>query len=652
MKSKKLKGVLYAFLPIIIVFVLYFFIAGPSFSSSAYYLPEKDDGYEITSYDVNVKIDENGKYHIEETIEANFFEPSHGIMRWLQRYQNASYINTEGKFVSKNYRVSVSDFKSSQYVDSEIQNNYAVYYLGSTTKHVTGAQTYHLSYTLDTGDDRDESMDMIYFNIIGTGWDTSISNVTFSIELPKAVDGDIKFYVGKYGKTSGADRVTYSFVDGTKITGSVSSLDYGEAVTIFKSVENGYFKYERNITWDIAMLVAFAITLCLLSIFFVKNRRKSPIVEVVEFAPPEGLSPTEAGYLNDLEVTGDDLSALLVYWASKGIVNIIEKEKGKKKQVFVRKVLVLPPESKKHEKILFNDLFKNDEIIDIENISSNLSLDTGYKCVQSVENEHKDKIKPKVDDKFGSFVSVFAVLNVLFALKDIYASCVIGFALIGRLLLSILPAVGIFLYTWTMQYRMKKSKTVVKILTIVSALLIFAPMIVLACLAYGKADFLLFRIYMYILPIFMMFVCPRLENLTDSGRAVIGRIWGLKHYIETAEKDRLEMLVKDDPSLFYKVLPYAYVLGVTDVYMKKFEDIDIIQPDWYQTSSTDHFTFTHIWLLNSSINNVSTNMTRAMIQNSVNKISSSGSGRSGGGWSSGGGGFSGGGFGGGGGGRW
>ena len=652
MKSKKLKGVLYAFLPIIILFVLYFFIAGPSFSSSVYYLPEKDDGYEITSYDVNAKIDENGRYHIEETIEANFFEPSHGILRWLQRYQTASYINTKGKFVSQNYRVQVSDFKSSQYVDSDVQNDYVVYYLGSSAKYVTGVQTYHLSYVFDISDDRDDSMDMIYFNIIGTGWNTKISNITFSIELPKVVDDNIKFYVGKYGETNGADRVSYSFVDGTKITGSVASLDYGEAVTIFKSVENGYFKYEHSIILDLVMFVAFVIALCLFAVFFVKNRRKSPIVEVVEFAPPEGISPTDAGYLNDLEVTGDDLSALLVYWASKGIVNVIEKEKGKKKQIFIQKIADLPEGSKEHEKILFKDLFKKQEIIDVEDISSNLSLETGYKCVKSVENDHKDKIKPSVDDKFVSFISIFVIFVVAFALKDIYVSCITGFAVIGRVLLAILPAVGMFLYTWAMQYRMKKSKKVLRILMAISGLLIFAPMVTLACVAYGKADFLLFRFYMYILPIFMIIVLPKLENLTDSGRAVIGRIWGLKHYIETAEKDRLEMLVKDDPSLFYKVLPYAYVLGVTDVYMKKFEDIEIIQPDWYQTASTDHFTFTHIWLLNSSINNVSTNMTRAMIQNSVNKISSSGSGHSGGGWSSGGGGFSGGGFGGGGGGRW
>lgn len=651
MKSKKLKGVLYAFLPIIIVFVLYFVLVGANFSSSIYTLPEKDDGYEITAYDVKINVDENGKYNVNETITANFTEKSHGIKRWLQRYQKASYVNTKGKLVSKDYRVKISNFQSAQYFDHDVRGDYVLYYLGSMSERVLGEHTYTLSYTLDTGDDRESSMDMLYFNVIGTGWDTNISNITFSIELPKAVDGDVKFYVGEYGGTAGADRVSYSFVDGTKIVGSVSYLDYGEAVTVFKALDNGYFKYSRNYFWDIAFLVAFLVSISMLVVFFVKDRRKSPIVEVVEFAPTEGLTPTDVGYLNDFEVTGDDLSALLVYWASNGYVNIIEKEDGKKKKIFIRKVSDLPAESKKHEKILFDDLFRSEEIIETDKISSYLSLDTGYKCVQSVESEHKNKIKASVDNKYDSFISVFSIFVVLFALKDIYASCLYGVTMMIRIAISIIPAFGMLLYAWTMQYRKKKSKRFVLIMSIVSAALIFAPILLLSCLAYANGDLLLSRFYIYILPIMMIFVCPRLENFTEAGREAVGRIWGLKNYIETAEKDKIEMLVKDDPSLFYKVLPYAYVLGVTEIYMNKFKDVKIVQPDWYQTSASDHFTITHIWILNDSMHNVSTNVSRTMMQNSINKITSSGGSGHSGGWSSGGG-FSGGGFGGGGGGRW
>ena len=48
---------------------------------------------------------------------------------------------------------------------------------------------------------------------------------------------------------------------------------------------------------------------------------------------------------------------------------------------------------------------------------------------------------------------------------------------------------------------------------------------------------------------------------------------------------------------FYGILPYAYVLGVSDVWIKKFESIVVPQASWYESSTGDIFTMhtcTHI----------------------------------------------------------
>lgn len=39
-------------------------------------------------------------------------------------------------------------------------------------------------------------------------------------------------------------------------------------------------------------------------------------------------------------------------------------------------------------------------------------------------------------------------------------------------------------------------------------------------------------------------------------------------FLETAEKEKLEQLVFEDPKYFYNILPYAYVLGVSDKWIK------------------------------------------------------------------------------------
>ena len=46
-------------------------------------------------------------------------------------------------------------------------------------------------------------------------------------------------------------------------------------------------------------------------------------------------------------------------------------------------------------------------------------------------------------------------------------------------------------------------------------------------------------------------------------------------------------LVKENPSYVYDVLPFAYVLGVSDKWIKQFESIMTLQPEWY---SGDRFT--------------------------------------------------------------
>ena len=145
-----------------------------------------------------------------------------------------------------------------------------------------------------------------------------------------------------------------------------------------------------------------------------------------------------------------------------------------------------------------------------------------------------------------------------------------------------------------------------------------------------------------ILTLIILALVSIMDRRTELGIHYLGKLIGLKRFIETAEKDRLEMMVHDDPTYFYKILPYAYVLNVSDVWSKKFESIAIEQPDWY-VGSTPHLN-SYLFMRNFSHTLSSMNQVMTSIPQS--------SGKGGGGFGGGGGGFSGGGFGGGGGGSW
>lgn len=58
---------------------------------------------------------------------------------------------------------------------------------------------------------------------------------------------------------------------------------------------------------------------------------------------------------------------------------------------------------------------------------------------------------------------------------------------------------------------------------------------------------------------------------SEYGKEVYGKICGFREYLEKVEKDKIETLVKEDPKLCYKMISFAYVLGVSRDWVSDFE---------------------------------------------------------------------------------
>ena len=121
---------------------------------------------------------------------------------------------------------------------------------------------------------------------------------------------------------------------------------------------------------------------------------------------------------------------------------------------------------------------------------------------------------------------------------------------------------------------------------------------------------------------------------------------GFQRFVKLAEKDRIEKLITDDPTIFGRLLPYAMVLGVGEVWATKFSDLMTQAPDWYFSNTNNAFVpYLFVSNLGNGMNQMGTTFSS---QPQPMQSSGAGGGSSG----FGGGGFSGGGFGGGGGGSW
>ena len=69
------------------------------------------------------------------------------------------------------------------------------------------------------------------------------------------------------------------------------------------------------------------------------------------------------------------------------------------------------------------------------------------------------------------------------------------------------------------------------------------------------------------------------------GRLYRGQLFGLKNFIKFADKESVEKTLRNNPSYFYKILPYAYVLGLNGEWLKLFDGVEIPIPLWAENDN-------------------------------------------------------------------
>jgi len=597
--------------------------------------------YDITKYDVEIVVDEHNKYGIKENIDTYFNVSKHGIIRRIPLYNNI--IRQDG--TRERNRVLISNVHVNEEFASSRENYNYVLKIGSADKTLTGKHSYSISYDYDIGLDKNNKYDELYFNIIGTEWDTNISNVTFKITMPKEFDASkLGFSYGQYGY-SNTDNISYD-VDGNVITGSFDrTLLAGEGLNVRLELPEGYF-IRKSVSSS--LLECWYYIIPILGVLFSyliwkKYGKDDQVVDIVSFYPPENMNSLDVAFAKKGSVNSNDAVSLLVYLASKGYIKIVEDKKSKSRFT-IQKVKEYDGNNKEEE-LFFRGLFKKvwDSISSDElNESFYLTINSILTKKNSTANR-KEIFNNKSSNKryiLFLFMLITSSLSTIipalgYKLSDVIFSIIIC-NLIGIVALIIVAiiydnnctkkglnsALG-FAFFFVLAFAVAN-------FTIIGFEYIYYDTVYLI-------GFILCMVCTYLIYFFYLIVTKR----TEYGNKVLGEVNGFKKFLETAEKDKLESLVHDDPSYFYNILPYAYVLGVSDAWIKQFEGIAIAPPDWYESADTfDYYRF------NRSLNRTIHSASRVM--NSVPQ--SSGGSSSGGGFS--GGGFSGGGSGGGGGSSW
>lgn len=597
--------------------------------------------YDITKYDVEIVVDEHNKYSIKENIDTYFNVSKHGIVRRIPLYNNI--IRQDG--IRERNRVLISNVHVNEEFASSRENNNYVLKIGSADKTINGKHSYTISYDYDIGLDKNNKYDELYFNIIGTNWDTDISNVTFKITMPKEFDASkLGFSYGEYGE-SNTDNISYD-VDGNVITGSFEgTLLAGEGLNVRMELPEGYF-IRKSVGSSLLECWYYIIPILGVLISYLiwkKYGKDDQVVDVVSFYPPENMNSLDVAFAKKGSVNSNDAVSLLVYLASKGYIKIVEDKKSKSRFT-IQKVKEYDGNNKEEE-LFFRGLFKKvwDSISSDElNESFYLTINSILTKKNSTANR-KEIFNNKSSNKryiLFLFMLITSSLSTIIPALGYKLSDVIFSIIICNLIGIVALIIVAIIYDNNCTKKGLNSALGFAFFFVLALAVANFTIIGFEYIYYDTVyliGFILCMVCTYLIYFFYLIVTKR----TEYGNKVLGEVNGFKKFLETAEKDKLESLVHDDPSYFYNILPYAYVLGVSDAWIKQFEGIAIAPPDWYESADTfDYYRF------NRSLNRTIHSASRVM--NSVPQ--SSGGSSSGGGFS--GGGFSGGGSGGGGGSSW
>lgn len=542
----------------------------------------QNEPYYFKAYDVNIIVNEDNSFDVTENINAYFNESRHGIYRTIPLENQVK--RADGS--SHTVKAKIKNIKVNEEAETDKTSSYCTIKIGNADTYIEGEHSYKIAYTYMLGEDTNVGFDELYYNIIGNSWDTYIQNVTFKITMPKAFDkSKLGFSTGEYG-TAGTYDINYN-VNENVITGNVTkTLEPNEALTVRLELDEGYFYFNKALyNFKLSLLLIIPIiVLITVFILWLKYGKDEKAVETVEFYPPDNMNSAELIFWRDgMIASNEKLTALLIELANDGYVQIEEIDTGnKRKSDFVIKALKSSyTGNDKDKEIFFNGLFSNGARSKVYKEDLEDSFYNTLNLIRELHNEPKKR-------------------HMVFGLKSLYMR-IAGWVLSALSLFAVL-----FDFSNLLDSKYKSMFTFIGV-----------------CIS----------VLSFILSFFI-------RKRTDDGTKMLGRINGFKNFLESAEKEKLEELVNDNPEYFYNILPYAYVLGVSDKWMKKFEGITMEAPHWYYS----YYPYSYITFGRFMRNTMSTasNYMVAMPKSSG----------SGGGFSSGGGGFSGGGVGGGGGGSW
>jgi uncharacterized membrane protein YgcG len=600
----------------------------------------------IHSFDADIELRVDGSVLVTETISVR--AEGRQIRRGIYRDIFTVLTNEDGSLLRGGLDIiSVErDGRTEPWHTEGINNGTRVFFGDANVFLATGDYTYELTYSLSRMARFFDDYDELYWNVTGNFWDFPIEEASARITLPDGAQiSDLAAFTGVSGE-SGKDASISRLTANTALAEMNRVLRPGEGLTIAAAFQKGilttpgaaeqgiYFISDHlgQIVPAVAVLIVLLYNLTAWNAVG-RDPQKGTIIPL--FHPPAGFSPALVHYVHRMgwQQSGwKAFTAALISLAVKGLITITDLGKKKTKLELTGKE---PEETLPPGEALIYAYLKSKGVLTIDK-TTGPGLNTKRAAfIKKLEGENRDAFfKHNVwQVVLGVVISVACLLVMVFTgvLEPLWLMiCIFGGVMAGVLFAAFAGSGKLF------------GRVVVVIWVAIFGVNMGGALVGMI----GDFGFSTAAIAAVSIIVINVIFAVLMRAPTVQGRKIMDEIDGFKMYLETAEKERLNL--KGEPELttarFEAILPYAIALGVEKPWSKHFESelarhaVDgsgTYHPLWYSGADFSRGNF------GSNFASVASGMSASMM--AAQPASSSSSGFSGGGGSSGGGGGGGGG---------
>ncbi len=525
--------------------------------------------YGVSEFNYDAVVNKDHSIDVTEVITITIPEPD-------------TLSSVEFSIPSGNFRVTGLNVENANY-SANIVSQGSTITINDQDELTPGVHSFTITYRIVEFADRDESSDLLYLTIMPPEWKQPVVsaevNVTFPDDFPM---DNLKIFAGHLGvqDTTG---LLKSEIEGNSISMSGSLLPENFGISLKADLPDGYWVGAIDGIWALfAMLIILGmIALILLLLWFIGGRDPR-IKKTYETKPIEGISPVEIGYIINDEFGIRDVVRLILYFGTKGYLQINEYEPKHYRLVRLEE----PVDEEKHIRnaynILFEDVYKG-RSIDLEDIGDRLkrmesslhdAVANGFTSTEMQAATPRSKVFRWIGVgliSIGTMIVNALQYSYQYVSINYSESIIIGLA-VGALTLAMCLVDDRKYYS--SRTRTGAGQIVLGIISLV----------VLGRLGFSIIDST-GSILTSIAVMLLLVVCYALIILMRArgkgNAALVMKLVQLRKFIyHPAPKDILENYLADK-NYYYDMMIYALMFGAEESWAISFLTLDVPEPDWF-----------------------------------------------------------------------